>query len=88
MHKYHVTVASSRPAAALREKSQVELTARAERAKEILIMIILRAIFEHFQITVSVYLDFIQVSRGDFIFGILNSLEDGRIILPGEKLGK
>lgn len=47
-----------------------------------------RSIFEHIQITVAPYLDFIQVSRWDFIFGILNSLEAGRIMLSCAKLGK
>lgn len=44
MHKYHVTVVSSTPAAASQESSQVELTVSAERAKEILIMIILKPV--------------------------------------------
>lgn len=44
MLKYHVTLASSSPAAASRETSQVELTVRAERAEEILIMRIFRPV--------------------------------------------
>lgn len=46
------------------------------------------SIFKHIEITVAACLDVIQVSRWDFIFGIMNSLEARWIIMPSAKLGK